>query len=88
MLISFLVALVFICRQPKVKGTVLALWANGMAFILLGYLLIVILTYPQRFQKTYYAPVIIWIVDLCQGAEHLAFAFIYIASALEFDRMM
>ena len=63
MLLSFLVAIVLILRQPKVKRTVLVLWANGMLFILLGYVLIVILTYPLRFQKTYYAPVIVWLID-------------------------
>ena len=86
--VSFMVAIVLICRQPKVKKAVLALWVNGILFISLGFPLIVILTYPKRFQKTYLAPVIIWMYDLAQGAEHLAYAYIYITSAFEFDRMI
>ena len=85
---SFVIAIVFICKQPKVKKAVLALWVNGILFSLLGFPLIVILTYPERLQKTYFAPVVIWLLNMASGTEHWAFGYIYISSAFEFDRII
>lgn len=64
MLLSFLIAIVYICRQPKVNSVVLVIWVDGMVFICVGFVLIVILANPSM-QASYYAPVVVWLVDFC-----------------------
>lgn len=48
MLISFIVAIVCISKQPKVNKIVLVLWINGMVFVCFGFVLIYILTDPAK----------------------------------------